>query len=183
MKPDTTSPGFIQRVRVIENNLNFDFPTHTHDRARDETEAKMKHEHLTSKHLSVEQVVTRLEEDLRAARAEGKGKDVQVERLRTELVRIRSALVDEVRCHSCGEGGGERGRGEQERGGGESERESVCARARERACGTCDVSNMHVDMDTCAQHTHTRARTNKHTHTHTYTHTNTHAHTYMDVRK
>ena len=84
----------------------------------------MKHEHLTSKHLSVEQVVTRLEEDLRAARAEGKGKDVQVEGLRTELVRIRSALADEVRCHRCGEGGGGRGRGEQER-----ERARSCARA------------------------------------------------------
>jgi len=69
-------------------------------RARDETEAKMKHEHLTSKHQSVEQVVTKLEDDLSSARAEGKVKDAQVERLRSELVRIRSVLAGEDMPHS-----------------------------------------------------------------------------------
>jgi len=64
-------------------------------RAREETEAKMRNEHLTSKHQSVEQLVSSLQDDLSTARAELRTKCTEVEALRAELMRVRSVLMDE----------------------------------------------------------------------------------------
>jgi hypothetical protein len=61
----------------------------------------MKHEHLTSKHQSVEQLVSSLQNDLTSARTELKTKGSEVETLRDELVRVRNALMDEVRAPVC----------------------------------------------------------------------------------
>ena len=63
-------------------------------RARDETEAKIRHEHLSSAHKTVEQRYTKLEHDLSEARRELQSKEADVGALRSEIVSIRRALTD-----------------------------------------------------------------------------------------
>ena len=63
-------------------------------RARDETEAKIRHEHLSSVHKTVEQRYTKLEHDLSEARRDLQSKEADVGALRSEIVSIRRALTD-----------------------------------------------------------------------------------------
>jgi hypothetical protein len=80
-------------------------------KAREETEVRMRHEHLTSKHQSAEEAVSKLEHDLADARADQKAKESELQSLRGELMRIRSALADEEPQHgsilAIAAGGGE----------------------------------------------------------------------------